>query len=156
MKEGTWVSAHAQFYERESARSMYLSSSLALTFGLIAGLVGLLYLFIWPRKNHKFRLPPERSGWVPWLGCAMDFGRAPLLYLQKTKKSVSRVLLCVYLGVQFSFFLQLGDKNIFTIHAMGRRMTFLTCHEDFKNFFFSNNNADFQAAVQPFTMKAGE
>ena len=47
---------------------------------------------------------------------------------------------------------QLGD--IFTIHAAGRRMTFVAHPRDYKQ-FFHNSHASFQAAVQPFTMKAG-
>ena len=48
---------------------------------------------------------------------------------------------------------QLGD--VFTIHVTGRRMTFVAHHGDFKASFFQNGSTSFQAAVQPFTMKAG-
>lgn len=47
---------------------------------------------------------------------------------------------------------QLGE--IFTIHAAGKRMTFVTNHEDFHH-YFTTTHTNFQSAVQPFTMRAG-
>lgn len=49
-------------------------------------------------------------------------------------------------------FLQLGD--IFTIHAAGKMMTFVTDHRNYQH-YFTTTHADFQAAVQPFTKGAG-
>ena len=50
------------------------------------------------------------------------------------------------------YLLQLGD--VFTILAAGKRMTFLFSHDQ-THLFFQSTQADFQAAVQPFTQRAG-
>ena len=48
--------------------------------------------------------------------------------------------------------IQLGD--IFTIHVAGKRMTFVTNSRDYQH-YFTTTDTDFQAAVQPFTNRAG-
>ena len=64
--------------------------ALPVLLGVAAGSLGLLYLLVrllkgrWRRQN----LPPERSGWIPWLGCALDFGKAPLFFIQETREKV--------------------------------------------------------------------
>ena len=43
--------------------------------GAVAGLLGLLlYIYLRYRQYSRQNLPPERSGWIPWLGCALEFG----------------------------------------------------------------------------------
>jgi 24-hydroxycholesterol 7alpha-hydroxylase len=112
-----------------------MAGLLASLLAALAGLLGLLWFLGLCRSpwRSRLRLPPERSGCIPWLGCAVEFGKAPLHFIEETRK-------------------QLGD--VFTIHAAGRRMTFVTRHSDLKTCFFQNSHASFQAAVQPFTMRA--
>ena len=31
---------------------------------------------------------PCYKGWIPWLGCAVEFGKAPLLFIQRAKDKV--------------------------------------------------------------------
>lgn len=40
-------------------------------------------------SNAPGRLPPVQSGWLPWIGCAVDFGREPLYYIDRTRKKAS-------------------------------------------------------------------
>ena len=75
-------------------------------------------------KNVKY--PPVIKGWIPWLGCAIDFGKAPLEFIKES---------CEKHGV------------IFTFYAAGQRMTFLTDVNDF-HLFFDSPQADFQRAVE--------
>ena len=77
-------------------------------------------------KNVKY--PPVIKGWIPWLGCAIDFGKAPLHFI-KNKKSSEK------------------HRVIFTVYAAGERMTFLTDASDF-HAFFNSPQADFQRAAQ--------
>ena len=61
--------------------------------GLLAGLLGLVgvlfYLLLLGRaRRSRHQLPPQRSGLVPWLGCALAFGKEPLFFIQKTRKEV--------------------------------------------------------------------
>ncbi len=58
-------------------------SGFILTFALT--LFMLLLLFF--RKN-KCILPPCYSGWIPWLGCAIEFGKAPLHFIDESKQKV--------------------------------------------------------------------
>ncbi|XP_064397824.1 24-hydroxycholesterol 7-alpha-hydroxylase-like [Halichondria panicea] len=105
---------------------------------LLAGLLLSTCLLLWGlwmvllKLKAKLRYPPVESGWIPWLGCAVAFGKAPLLFIQQTKE-------------------KLGD--IFTIHAAGKMMTFVTNPRDYHH-YFTTTTTDFQAAVQPFTMRA--
>lgn len=73
------------------------------------------------------KLPPVQRGWLPWLGCALDFGKQPLNYIKQT-----------------------NDKHgdIFTIHVAGKWMTFLMNADSYQH-FFSAHTVDFQAAVLP-------
>lgn len=63
-----------------------------------AALVGALVLLLalWLRRSRSnplpHPLPPVRSGWLPWVGCAIPFGKEPLYFIQRTKEEVSRLL----------------------------------------------------------------
>lgn len=35
------------------------------------------------------KLPPVEGGWVPWVGCAVAFGKEPLWYIKKTHEKVN-------------------------------------------------------------------
>jgi len=86
--------------------------------------IALLSLNFLATKNVKY--PPVIKGWIPWLGCAIEFGKAPLLFIKKSSETH---------GV------------IFTVYAAGQRMTFLTDVSDFK-MFFNSPQADFQRAAE--------
>ena len=51
--------------------------------------------------------------------------------------------------------LQFGAE-VFTIHAVGQRMTFVTRPHDFKKSFFQNSNVSFPEAAMLFTVKVGK
>lgn len=66
----------------------------ALLVGAVVGALGLVSFLAWLLRAQRRRqdLPPERSGWLPWLGCAVDFGKAPLFFIQKTRKEVGSLI----------------------------------------------------------------
>ncbi len=37
------------------------------------------------------RLPPLEGGWLPWIGCALEFGKAPLWHIKKAHKKVINI-----------------------------------------------------------------
>ncbi|KAG2468711.1 CP39A hydroxylase, partial [Polypterus senegalus] len=76
------------------------------------------------KKQHNY--PPYIRGWLPWFGVAFQFGRAPLDFVEKARAKYGPV---------------------FTVLAAGKRLTFITLHEDF-NTFFTSKDVDFQQAVQ--------
>ncbi|KAL3882259.1 hypothetical protein ACJMK2_028621 [Sinanodonta woodiana] len=78
------------------------------------------------KGKNVSNLPPSCRGWIPWLGCALEFGQSPLNFIENKRK-------------------QLGP--IFTLYVAGERMTFLTEWDDFPN-FFQSSNVDFQKGVQ--------
>ena len=96
-----------------------LQPALFLVGSLVIALLSLNFLVT---KNVKY--PPVIKGWIPGLGCAIDFGKAPLNF---NKKSTEKH------GV------------IFTIYAAGQRMTFLTDISDFR-LFFNSPQADLSAS----------
>ena len=87
-------------------------------------LIALFLLNFLAAKNVKY--PPVIKGWIPWLGCAIDFGKAPLNFIRKSSER---------------------HGLIFTVYAAGQRMTFLTDVRDF-HVFFNSPQADFQRAVE--------
>lgn len=72
------------------------------------------------------KYPPIIKGWIPWLGCAIEFGKAPLNFIKVSREKHGR---------------------IFTVYAAGQRMTFLSDVSDF-HVFFDSPQADFQRAVE--------
>ena len=59
---------------------------------VILGLV--LYMVIRVYKRGQIStasgLPPCNSGWIPYLGCAVEFGKQPLQYIDSMYKKVRR------------------------------------------------------------------
>ncbi len=37
------------------------------------------------------RLPPLEGGWLPWIGCALEFGKAPLSFIGRMQEKVSHI-----------------------------------------------------------------
>ena len=75
-------------YLQKQRGSRKMEAVLAVVLGCVAGMAGLLCLLKLRARGSRLRLPPERTGWIPWLGCALDFGRAPLHFIQKTREAV--------------------------------------------------------------------
>nr|XP_058950631.1 24-hydroxycholesterol 7-alpha-hydroxylase-like isoform X1 [Pocillopora verrucosa] len=86
--------------------------------------ISLLTLNLLRTKNVKY--PPIIKGWIPWLGCAIEFGKAPLTFIKESSEK---------------------HGEVFTFYAIGQRMTFLTDVRDF-HLFFNSPQADFQRAVE--------
>ncbi|XP_061176451.1 24-hydroxycholesterol 7-alpha-hydroxylase-like [Saccostrea echinata] len=97
----------------------------ALLTALILAL-SIFYFFSYRKRLQNNKYPPSYEGWIPWLGCAFEFGVAPLGFIEKKRR-------------------ELGP--IFTLGVAGERLTFLTENEDFYH-FFQSSNVDFQRAVQ--------
>nr|XP_060641322.1 24-hydroxycholesterol 7-alpha-hydroxylase [Anolis sagrei ordinatus] len=89
---------------------------------IILGAVLRLVLF----RSRNSLEPPYISGWIPWVGAAIQFGRAPLTFIEQAT-------------------LKYGP--VFTVYLLGKRYTFLTEEEGFQ-VFFTSKNADFEQAVQ--------
>ncbi|XP_005359860.1 24-hydroxycholesterol 7-alpha-hydroxylase isoform X2 [Microtus ochrogaster] len=92
--------------------------------GVIA-VLGSCVLFLFFRWKN-LRGPPCIQGWVPWIGAGFEFGKAPLEFIEKAR-------------------IKYGP--IFTIFAMGKRMTFVT-EEEGINVFLKSKHVDFELAVQ--------
>ena len=95
------------------------------------------------------KLPPIRSGWLPWLGCVLEFGKEPLNFIKRTKDEVTKSCRVI------SSFINVQLGHVFTIHAAGKYLTFITSPAHYDHFFHTAH-ADFQKAVQPYTNRAGE
>ncbi|XP_036172051.1 24-hydroxycholesterol 7-alpha-hydroxylase isoform X4 [Myotis myotis] len=97
---------------------------------IILGCVALL-LFL-QRKNLSG--PPCISGWIPWIGAAFEFGKAPLEFIEKAR-------------------IKYGP--IFTVFAMGIRMTFVT-EEEGIDVFLKSKEVNFEFAVQDPVYRTGK
>ena len=62
---------------------------LAIVSGFVLGAV-LLLAVLWRllRAKPSGPFPPVKDGWIPWLGCAIEFGKEPLFFVQKAQKEV--------------------------------------------------------------------
>ncbi|XP_003387846.1 PREDICTED: 24-hydroxycholesterol 7-alpha-hydroxylase-like isoform X1 [Amphimedon queenslandica] len=109
-----------------------------LLLATVAAVIGpLLLLFAWSCSKwlSQQRLPnppPSKKGWIPWLGVGLQFGKAPLYYIKRVHE-------------------ELGD--IFTIYAVGKRMTFLLDYKD-SSTYFKTPSASFKEAAIDFTTAA--
>lgn len=97
-----------------------------VTFFLAFFFLALLTYLAKTVAGRKRTQPPVFSGWLPWIGCALEFGANPLGLIRRVQQLHGRV---------------------FTIFAAGQRMTFLTEPKDFE-IFFNSPEASFQLAVQ--------
>ena len=59
---------------------------------VLAGLVTLLVVKRAFALYGADKFPPVRSGWVPWVGCALEFGKEPLNFIKRTKDEVKYVI----------------------------------------------------------------
>ncbi|XP_014390838.1 PREDICTED: 24-hydroxycholesterol 7-alpha-hydroxylase isoform X2 [Myotis brandtii] len=89
---------------------------------IILGCVALLLFLQWKNLSG----PPCISGWIPWIGAAFEFGKAPLEFIEKAR-------------------IKYGP--IFTVFAMGIRMTFVT-EEEGIDVFLKSKEVNFEFAVQ--------
>ncbi|KAL5011119.1 hypothetical protein ScPMuIL_013424 [Solemya velum] len=100
-----------------------------LTVGLTTGVIGLFYMFY--KKRGKADYPPIYAGWIPWFGCAFEFGRNPLSFIEQKRK-------------------ELGP--VYTLYVANERLTFV-CDREGQEQFFESQNVDFQKGVQPTVKK---
>ncbi|RDD42293.1 24-hydroxycholesterol 7-alpha-hydroxylase [Trichoplax sp. H2] len=89
----------------------------------------LLFLYFMPRKKN--RQPPVIGGYIPLIGCAIQFGRDPIQFIRQCRDKYGK---------------------IFTLSLPGQRLTFLLDANDYDK-YYSTNCVDFQAAVQPTCQK---
>ncbi|XP_056419884.1 24-hydroxycholesterol 7-alpha-hydroxylase [Hyla sarda] len=100
-----------------------LYPALGLLLLLLAGLVARSYL---SRSSQRLPAPPCISGWIPWLGAALEMGKSPLEYIEQAR---------------------LKHGPVFTVMAAGNRLTFVSGDEAVSK-FFTSKQVDFQHAVQ--------
>lgn len=92
----------------------------------LIGIISILLYFYFSKLAGPSSLPPAYNGLIPWLGCALEFGKSPLDFIAQKKEELGRV---------------------FTLYVAGERLTFITETEDFHH-FFQSSCVDFQNAVQ--------
>ncbi|XP_037586081.1 24-hydroxycholesterol 7-alpha-hydroxylase isoform X2 [Cebus imitator] len=96
-------------------------------------ILGCLALFLLLQRKN-LRRPPCIKGWIPWIGVGLEFGKAPLEFIEKAR-------------------IKYGP--IFTVFAMGNRMTFVT-EEEGINVFLKSKKVDFEQAVQNLVYRTGK
>ncbi|XP_064217063.1 24-hydroxycholesterol 7-alpha-hydroxylase isoform X2 [Aotus nancymaae] len=96
-------------------------------------ILGCLALFLLLQRKN-FRRPPCIKGWIPWIGVGFEFGKAPLEFIEKAR-------------------IKYGP--IYTVFAMGNRMTFVT-EEEGINVFLKSKKVDFEQAVQNLVYRTGK
>ncbi|VTJ74886.1 Hypothetical predicted protein [Marmota monax] len=87
--------------------------------------LGCVALFLCLQRKN-LRRPPCIKGWIPWIGAGLELGKAPLEFIEKAR-------------------IKYGP--IFTVFAMGNRMTFVT-EEEGINVFLKSKEVNFELAVQ--------
>ena len=59
---------------------------------VLAGLLALMVIY--GSASRGGNCPPVRTGWLPWLGCAVEFGKEPLNFIKRTKDEVHVTVCC--------------------------------------------------------------
>ncbi|XP_062974589.1 24-hydroxycholesterol 7-alpha-hydroxylase isoform X2 [Elgaria multicarinata webbii] len=92
---------------------------------LLTVVVGFVVVWVLFQSRHCIE-PPCIRGWIPWLGAALQFGRAPLEFIEQAR---------------------LKHGPVFTVYMLGKRYTFVTDEEGFQT-FCTSKDTDFEQAVQ--------
>ncbi len=79
------------------------------------------YKYIQSRSSNR----PPQEGWLPFIGCAVEFGKAPLLFIKRCIDKVPRV------SQEHTSSQHIQHGSVFTIYAAGKKMTFLLDPEHF-------------------------
>ncbi|XP_076445401.1 24-hydroxycholesterol 7-alpha-hydroxylase-like [Babylonia areolata] len=108
-----------------------VSAETLVLVGLCAVAVSVFFRKFWNAKSNGGNLPPLCAGWLPWIGCAVEFGKAPVHFIEQKRKEMG---------------------SVYTLLVAGERMTFLLDPDDFHH-FFQSPNVDFQRAVQAHVQK---
>ncbi|CAH2245790.1 24-hydroxycholesterol 7-alpha-hydroxylase [Pelobates cultripes] len=93
---------------------------------LLALLTGLLIRHLLTKQSRSLPPPPCIRGWIPWLGAALEMGKAPLEFIERAREK---------------------HGPVFTVLAAGNRLTFVNGEEGVTA-FFTSKKLDFQQAVQ--------
>ncbi|KAM5262900.1 24-hydroxycholesterol 7-alpha-hydroxylase [Ctenodactylus gundi] len=91
---------------------------------LVVALACVALLLLVPLRGS--RRPPCIRGWLPWIGAALEFGKAPLEFIERAR-------------------IKYGP--VFTVCALGTRMTFVT-EEEGVHVFLKSKSVNFELAVQ--------
>nr|XP_020142694.1 24-hydroxycholesterol 7-alpha-hydroxylase isoform X2 [Microcebus murinus] len=102
-----------------------LDKNMELISSAVIAILGCVALFLFLQWKN-FRRPPCIRGWIPWVGAGLEFGKAPLEFIENAR-------------------IKYGP--IFTVFAMGNRMTFVT-EEEGINVFLKSKNVNFELAVE--------
>lgn len=100
--------------------------SVALIWAVVVGLCCCLWLITGVRRRQPGE-PPMENGWIPYLGCALQFGANPLEFLRSRQKKYGHIFTCKIAG-QYVHFL----CDPFSYHAVIRQGR----HLDWKKFHF--------------------
>jgi hypothetical protein len=73
---------------------------MAIAIAIVAAIAAVvLMLAVWlPGRRGNSNEPPWMPYWIPWVGSAVEFGRAPLLYIDCARKKENSIL-----SLQFCF-----------------------------------------------------
>jgi len=85
------------------------------TFFLPTVITVCIYLIHKWRTSSNGKLPPCYSGWWPFIGCAIEFGKAPLIFIETYRQKVSAEyrIFCLYWNQVVKFGLgKLESKNL--------------------------------------------
>lgn len=81
----------------ESERRRSLMEAFTLGSEVLVGVILVLISYLYWRLSRgpgaslpfAAKVPPVQGGWLPWVGCALDFGKEPLWFIKKTHDKVS-------------------------------------------------------------------
>ena len=57
-----------------------------VNFLVLTCIILISFVYLLSRKANKY--PPICKGWIPWLGCAIEFGKQPLDFIEQKRKEV--------------------------------------------------------------------
>ena len=70
--------------------SVFVLSSELLLACLVAIIASIICIEVFKQQNR----PPCLGFWQPWIGCALEFGKEPLYFIESARRKVSYFILC--------------------------------------------------------------
>lgn len=99
--------------------------ALAVLLAALLGLVVIVKWFLFQPRNPS--CPPCIGSWIPWVGAAFQFGKAPLEFIEQARSKVRAAAACLPLGVCASCRGEGEEKLVLEVSTWQKRSA-LSCH----------------------------
>jgi 24-hydroxycholesterol 7alpha-hydroxylase len=73
---------------KSNMEALSLSLEPAVFLSALIVILSVTYYILQRKRLQNNKYPPSYKGWIPWIGCAFEFGVAPLGFIDKKRREV--------------------------------------------------------------------